>query len=54
MKFDGWAECGGYRAGERTVGMTRRWTVEGGELESESLRDSKIDWKGELERESWI
>jgi hypothetical protein len=36
--------------------MTRRWTVEGGELESAALRDSRIGWKGEPERESgmWL
>jgi hypothetical protein len=36
--------------------MTRRWTVEGGELESAALRDSRIGWKGEPERENgmWL
>lgn len=54
MKFDGCADCGGYRAGERIVGTTRRWTVEGGEFAIAALSESKIAWKGEPERESCI
>jgi hypothetical protein len=34
--------------------MTRRWTVEGGEFDSAALRDSRIDWNGDPERESWM
>jgi hypothetical protein len=34
--------------------MTRRWTVDGGEFEITALRDSRMGWKGEPERESWI
>ena len=52
MKFAGWAECGGYRAGERIVGITSRCTVEGDEFESALFSESRIDWKGEPERES--
>lgn len=54
MKFDGCADCGGYRAGERIVGITRRWTAEGGEFAIAVLSESKIDWNGEPERESWM
>jgi hypothetical protein len=54
MKFVGWAECGGYSAGERIVGITSRCTVEGDEFEIALFRESKIDWKGEPERESWM
>ena len=52
MKFAGCAECGGYRAGERIVGITSRCTVDGYEFEIAALRDSKMDWNGEPERES--
>jgi hypothetical protein len=54
MKFVGWAECGGYRAGERIVGMTSRWTVEGDEFAIALLTESRIDWNGGPERESWM
>jgi len=54
MKFAGWAECGGYKAGERIVGITSRCMVEGDEFETAVLRESKMVWKGEPERESWM
>ena len=54
MKFVGWAECGGYSAGERIVGITSRCTVEGDEFEIALLMESRMDWKGEPERESWM
>ena len=54
MKFVGWAECGGYRAGERIVGITSRWTVDGDEFEIALFTESRIDWKGDPERESWM
>ena len=36
------------------MGITSRWTVEGEEFEIALLRESRIDWKGEPERESWM
>lgn len=36
------------------MGITSLWTVEGGELARAVLRESKMDWKGDPERESWM
>lgn len=39
-------EIGGYRAGERSDGMRRRWTVFGGEDARSFCRFCKIDGNG--------
>jgi len=43
-----WEACRGYNAGERSEGMTTRWTVPGGEESIRCCRFCRIAGKGEV------
>ena len=45
--MDGWEQFGGYKAGDRSEGMTTRWTEPGGDAASSLCRFLRISVNGE-------